>query len=33
MYNELAAAYNKKVDESIDSNVDKTHKMDLITES
>lgn len=31
-YNELAAAYNKKVDESIDSNVDKTHKMDLITD-
>lgn len=31
-YNELAAAYNKKVDESTDSKVDKTHKMDLITD-
>ncbi|MGN0517531.1 MAG: hypothetical protein ACI4II_02260 [Acutalibacteraceae bacterium] len=31
-YNELAAAYNKKVEESTDSNVDKTHKMDLITD-
>ncbi len=31
-YNELAAVYNKKVDESTDRNVDKTHKMDLITD-
>ena len=31
-YNELAAAYNKKVAESTDSKVDKTHKMDLITD-
>lgn len=32
-YNELAAAYNKKVAESTDSKVDKTHKMDLITDA
>ena len=31
-YNELAAAYNKKVEESTDKNVDKEHKMDLITD-
>ncbi|MDD6262503.1 MAG: hypothetical protein PUA83_05395, partial [Clostridiales bacterium] len=32
-YNELAAAYNKKVAESTDSKVDKTHKMDIITDA
>ncbi|MGN0998374.1 MAG: hypothetical protein ACI4PO_02330 [Faecousia sp.] len=32
-YNELAAAYNKKVDESTDSNVKKEHKMALITDA
>lgn len=32
-YNELAAAYNKKVDESTDSKVEKAHKMALITDT
>ena len=32
-YNELATAYNKKVDESIDSNIEKEHKMALITDA
>lgn len=32
-YNELATAYNKKVDESTDSNVKKEHKMALITDA
>ena len=31
-YDELAAAYNKMVEESTDSKVDKTHKMDRITD-